>query len=60
MTDEREAITASTSLDVPSLDEGARFYGDVFGFPKVAEPVPGVLVMRLGGFSVCLLAKAAG
>ena len=53
-------ITGSVSIDVPSLEAGARFYGGVFGFSKVAEPVPGVLVMRLVGLEVCLLAKAAG
>ncbi len=60
MTTEPLAITASISLDVPSLDDGTRFYGDVFGFERVADPVPGVRVLRLGGLDVCLLEKPAG
>jgi hypothetical protein len=31
-------ITVSVSLDVPSVEEGFRFYGEAFGFAKVAEP----------------------
>jgi len=53
-------ITGSMSIDVPSPDEGARFYGEAFGLVKVVEPAPGVLVMGLGNLEVCLLAKPAG
>lgn len=52
--------TVSTSIDVPSLAEGIRFYGDAFGFEKTAEPYPGVVMLRLEGFELCLLEKPAG
>jgi predicted enzyme related to lactoylglutathione lyase len=54
------ALSVSVSIDVPSLALGAKFYSDAFGFTKVAEPVPGVLVMRAGESEICLLEKAAG
>jgi catechol 2,3-dioxygenase-like lactoylglutathione lyase family enzyme len=53
-------ITVSVSIDVPSLEEGLRFYGDVFGLAKVSEPYPGVAVLRGEGAELLLLAKAAG
>ena len=48
------------SIDVPDLAEGVRFYSEAFGFSKVVEPVPGVVVMMAGGTTVCLLEKKAG
>ncbi|MFO0745301.1 MAG: VOC family protein [Myxococcota bacterium] len=48
------------SIDVPDLAAGFRFYSEAFGFTKVAEPVPGVLVMRLDDTMVCLLEKGVG
>ena len=53
-------ISVNISIDVPSLAEGVRFYSEAFGFSKVAEPVPGVAVMKLGAATVCLLEKKAG
>jgi predicted enzyme related to lactoylglutathione lyase len=52
-------ISVSVSIDVPSLEEGMRFYGDVFGFEKVSEPYPGVAVLRTEGAQLLLLAKGA-
>jgi predicted enzyme related to lactoylglutathione lyase len=54
------AVSVSVSIDVPNLADGAKFYGEAFGFTKVAEPVPGVLVMRTGASEICLLEKSAG
>ena len=48
------------SIDVPDMAEGVRFYSEAFGFSKVAEPVPGVVVMTSDGMTVCLLKKKAG
>lgn len=53
-------ISASISVDVPSLEEGLRFYGEAFGFEKVSEPYPGVAVLRAEGAQLLLLAKGAG
>ena len=41
-------ITLSVSIDVPSLEEGIRFYADAFGLTKVSEPYPGVVILRAG------------
>jgi predicted enzyme related to lactoylglutathione lyase len=53
-------ITMSVSIDVPSLEKGVGFYSAAFGFSKVAEPYPGVIVLRAGDMSICLLEKAPG
>lgn len=53
-------ISVSVSVDVPSLADGVRFYTNAFGFSKLAEPVPGVAVLRAGASEICLLEKAAG
>lgn len=53
-------ITVSVSIDVPDLTRGAEFYSRAFGFSKSAEPVPGVVVMRVGKAEICLLEKSAG
>jgi predicted enzyme related to lactoylglutathione lyase len=53
-------ISVSVSVDVPSLEEGIRFYGEAFGFERVSEPYPGVAVIRTEGAQLLLLAKAAG
>lgn len=53
-------ISVSVSVDVPCLADGVRFYTNAFGFSKLAEPVPGVVVLRAGASEICLLEKAAG
>lgn len=53
-------ISVSVSIDVPRLDEGFRFYSEAFGFSKVSEPYPGVLVLRAGEAELLLLEKADG
>lgn len=52
--------SVSVSVDVPDLEQAIRFYGDAFGFVKVATPVPGVVVLQAGELSLCLLQKAPG
>ena len=52
--------SVSISVDVPDLERGYRFYADAFGFERISNPVPGVLVLEAGATTLCLLEKAAG
>jgi predicted enzyme related to lactoylglutathione lyase len=42
------------------LSDGVRFYTEAFGFSKVSEPFPGVVLLRAGACEICLLEKEAG
>jgi predicted enzyme related to lactoylglutathione lyase len=53
-------LSISISIDVPNLSDGIRFYSDAFGFSRIAEPVPGVAVLRVDAFEICLLEKGPG
>ena len=53
-------ISIGLSIDVPNMADGVRFYCEAFGFVKKSEPVPGVVVLRIGEFEICLLEKPAG
>jgi predicted enzyme related to lactoylglutathione lyase len=53
-------ISLSVSVDVPSLADGIRFYSEAFGFEKVSEPIPGIVVLRNGDAELLLLEKKAG
>ena len=53
-------ISIGLSVDVPNLADGIRFYSEAFGFTKKSVPVPGVVVLRVGEFEMCLLEKPAG
>jgi predicted enzyme related to lactoylglutathione lyase len=53
-------ISVSVSVDVPSLEEGLRFYSEAFAFEKVSEPYPDVVVLRSDGAQLLLLVKGAG
>jgi catechol 2,3-dioxygenase-like lactoylglutathione lyase family enzyme len=57
---EDTVISVAVSVDVPSLEEGIRFYGEAFGFEKVSEPHRGVAVIRAAGAQLLLLARGAG
>ena len=50
----------SVSIDVPSLEEGLRFYGEAFGFDKASAPFPGLAVLRAGNAELLLLVKGPG
>ena len=50
----------SISVDVPHLSNAIGFYGSAFGFTKLSEPVPRVVVLRAGDTNICLLEKHAG
>ena len=51
-------ITAS--IDVPSMDEGIRFFEEAFGFAETARPHPGYAVLTCGDATIGLLAKPPG
>ncbi len=53
-------VSLSISIDVPSLEDGLRFYGEVFGFQKLAEQYPGGMVLKAGNAEVWLLEKKPG
>lgn len=48
------------SVDVPSIEEGLKFFGDAFGFVETARPHPGYAMLTSGEASLGLLAKPAG
>lgn len=53
-------MKVTVSIDVPSIDEGVKFFGGVFGFAETARPHPGYAVLTLGEATIGLLAKPAG
>lgn len=48
------------SIDVPALDEGLRFYGEVFGFLETARPFPSMAILDANNVTVCMHEKVAG
>jgi len=50
----------SVSIDVPSLEEGLRFYRDTLGLAEVARPVATYAVLKCGDGQIGLFEKAAG
>ena len=50
-------FTVEICIDVPDMARGLRFYGDAFGFAKIAEPYPGVAVLKAGDALITLLQK---
>ncbi len=53
-------MKVSVSIDVPTLESGIRFYGEVFGFTEVSRPHPSYSVLESGAARIGLLEKAAG
>ena len=53
-------MKVTISIDVPSLEEGLAFFGEVFGFVETARPHPGYAMLTSDGASIGLLAKPAG
>ena len=39
-------MSISVSIDLPDMDQGVRFYTEAFGFSKLSEPYPGVVVLK--------------
>ncbi|WP_462117126.1 VOC family protein [Methylorubrum extorquens] len=53
-------MKVTVSIDVPSIEEGLKFFGDVFGFVETARPHPGYATLASGDATIGLLAKPAG
>ena len=53
-------MKVTVSVDVPSIDEGLVFFGEVFGFKEASRPHPGYAVLTAGEAMIGLLAKPAG
>jgi len=53
-------MKVTVSIDVPSIEEGLKFFGDVFGFIETARPHPGYAVLSAGESTLGLVAKPAG
>ena len=53
-------MKVTVSIDVPSIEEGLKFFGDVFGFVETSRPHPGYAMLSLGDSTIGLLAKPAG
>jgi len=52
--------TVNVSIDVPSLEQGLRFYREVFGFVETARPFPGMAIVDANNVTVCIHEKPAG
>jgi catechol 2,3-dioxygenase-like lactoylglutathione lyase family enzyme len=50
----------SVSIDVPSLEEGLRFYRDALGMAEIARPIATYAILKCGGGRIGLMEKAAG
>jgi predicted enzyme related to lactoylglutathione lyase len=48
------------SIDVPQLDAGLRFYGNVFGFREKTRPFPTMAILDANNLTVCMHEKPAG
>lgn len=53
-------MKVTMSVDVPSLDEGLKFFGEAFGFVETSRPHPGYAMLSAGEVTLGLLAKPAG
>jgi predicted enzyme related to lactoylglutathione lyase len=47
------------SIDVPNLEAGLRFYGNVFGFREKARPFPTMAILDANNLTVCMHEKEA-
>jgi predicted enzyme related to lactoylglutathione lyase len=53
-------MKVTVSIDVPSIEEGLKFFGEVFGFAETSRPHPGYATISSGDTTIGLLAKPAG
>jgi predicted enzyme related to lactoylglutathione lyase len=53
-------VRVSVCVDVPSLEDGIRFYGEAFGFVESSRPHESYAVLAAGDARIGLLAKPAG
>ena len=52
--------SVNVSIDVPDLEAGLRFYGEVFGFEETARPFPTMAILDANNVSVCMHEKTEG
>lgn len=50
----------AVTIDVPTLDDGLRFYRDALGLTEVARPIAAYVVLACGSAHIGLMEKAAG
>lgn len=55
-----ERPSVHVSIDVPNLEEGLRFYREVFGFVETARPFPSMAIVDANNVTVCMHEKKAG
>ena len=48
------------STDVPNLEEGLRFYREVFGFVETVRPFPSMAILDANNVTVCMHEKPSG
>lgn len=48
------------SIDVPTIADGAKFFGEVFGFVETSRPHPGYAMLAAGDQVIGLLEKPSG
>jgi predicted enzyme related to lactoylglutathione lyase len=53
-------MKVTVSVDVPTIEAGARFFGQAFGFVETSRPHPGYAILSLQDSTLGLLAKPAG
>jgi predicted enzyme related to lactoylglutathione lyase len=53
-------MKVTVSIDVPSIEEGLKFFGEAFGFVETTRPHPGYVILTLGDSTIGLLVKRAG
>ena len=53
-------MKVTVSIDVPSIEEGLKFFGDVFGYVETSRPHPGYAMLTAGDSTIGLLAKPPG
>jgi predicted enzyme related to lactoylglutathione lyase len=53
-------VKVTVSIDVPTIDEGLKFFGDALGFIETSRPHPGYAILTCGESTIGLLAKRSG
>lgn len=57
---DKKRPTVHVSIDVPNLEQGLRFYREVFGFVETARPFPTMAILDGNNVTVCMHEKATG
>jgi predicted enzyme related to lactoylglutathione lyase len=54
-----QQASVHVSIDVPKLDNGVRFYGEVFGFVEKSRPFPAMAILDASNVTICMHEKAS-